>query len=69
MAPAKGGRAVVLFSDSATSLGLFLLGLLGLGLLLAGLIRAHYRDHYLGGLMVVVGLLILSCGWLGAASQ
>ena len=57
--------------DAPATLALFLVGLLGVSMMLAGTIIAAGRkkDHYLGGLLITLGLLVVAIGWLGPASQ
>ena len=62
------GASVLLLTGS--TVGLFLLGLLGLAMLLAGLGRLRGvggsgQDAYLGGVMTTLGLLFAAIGFLG----
>jgi hypothetical protein len=58
------------FSGDPASLVLFMVGLLGVGMLIAGAVVAgHRRDHYLGGLLVILGLLVMALGFLSAGGQ
>lgn len=56
---------------STLSPGLFFLGLIGVALMVAGGIVASGRrkEHWLGGVLLIVGLMIVTAGWLAPASQ
>jgi hypothetical protein len=57
-------------SGGTVSLGLFLLGLLGIGFIISGgVVASHKRDHFLGGVLMCVGFVVLAVGFLGPASQ
>jgi len=59
------------FDGSVVSLGFFLLGLFGVALMVSGSIIAggRKREHWLGGVLLILGLTILAIGWLAPMSQ
>lgn len=59
------------FNGSALSLGFFLLGLFGMALIVSGAVLAggRRREHWLGGVLLILGLTILAMGWLAPLSQ